>query len=397
MATKHMNGMDLGRAIKFLTDAIEYTPKMAELWSNRSHAWEMMHDHEKALADALKAIELSPKWPKAYLRAARALMSLERGAEAAHKLRKALEVRPRDETLLNAYKEAMALAECTRRTERAIKASALPSFNGVGDSDIIDVARGACKKCDCNAYIQKHGRTTVLLLGRGQVRQDNDPSFFLCARCGHDCVSHKDLRELEKEKRSKPRGVARSELPTAPSTYYNPDKVQDTYTNGAAGTRGGLNSGYYYASVGDEQRTAPTQAPPRIDPKQVGAQDGGSGRGAVARDHEAHGGSGYYYASHGRPTDYKVPAVPQKVGGDGKLHAWRPDASRGADRDEWEDECDPSMLRDVDPLAMAGTKGVSNGGAASIDVSDPLAAAAAQNAPSGDGLDAADPLAMCNS
>ena len=26
-----------------------------------------------------------------------------------------------------------------------------------------------CRRCDCNAYIQKHGRTTVLLMGRGAV------------------------------------------------------------------------------------------------------------------------------------------------------------------------------------------------------------------------------------
>ena len=84
-----------------------------------------MHDHEKSLADGEECIRIAPNWPKGYLRAARALMSLERGAEAASRLRKALEIAPRDETLLSAYQEAMVLAQCTERTERAIKASQL--------------------------------------------------------------------------------------------------------------------------------------------------------------------------------------------------------------------------------------------------------------------------------
>ena len=56
LGTKHLGGMDFGRALKFLSDALEYCPEMKELWSNRSHAYAMMHDHEHALADAEKAI-----------------------------------------------------------------------------------------------------------------------------------------------------------------------------------------------------------------------------------------------------------------------------------------------------------------------------------------------------
>ena len=46
-------------------------------------------------------------------------------------------------------------------------------------------------------YIQKHGRTTVLLQGRGHVRQDNDPSFFMCARCGHDACTPRRTAGLQ--------------------------------------------------------------------------------------------------------------------------------------------------------------------------------------------------------
>ena len=335
MATKHLGGMDIGRALSFLTDAIAYCPKMKELYGNRSHAYEMLHDHENALADGEKAIDVDPEWPKGYLRTARALMSLERGAEAASRLRRALEIAPRDDVLLGAYKEAMVLAQCTERTEKAIRASKLQTFNGVGDEDIVGILRGACKRCDCNAYIQKHGRTTVLLMGRGHVRQDNDPSFYLCARCGHDCCAHVDVRlESTTQKKKPKKGEKLSQLPRAPESMPNANLAKDSvssgaperYTNAGAGTRGVGNSPYYYAH-----------------------QDG-------------------------RPRDYTVPTVPKTIGADGELKPWhaaggRAGAAGAAERDEWEEaEVDPSLLRDVDPFAAAG----SGGGGGATDVSDPL-------------------------
>ena len=259
LATKHMSTLNTMSAIKYLTDAIKLRPTMKELWSNRSHAYELQHVHDKALADGEKTIELAPEWPKGYLRTARALMSLERGAEAAAQLRRALELAPRDSCLLSAYKEAMVLADCTRRTERAIRASQLPTFNGVGDSDVVDISRGCCtvKGCDCNAFIQKHGRTTVHLLGRGHVRQDNDETFFNCARCGHDSVRHRDLRDVAKARKAKPAHT----LPSAPKSGPNERMAVDTiesvnkqtYTNSGIGTRGGIDSSYYYAAVGKDQ------------------------------------------------------------------------------------------------------------------------------------------------
>ena len=391
MATDHMGGMDLGRAIKYLDDAIEMRPMMKELWSNRSYAYEMMHRHEESLSDAEQAIELAPEWPKAYLRAARALMSLDRGSEAVARLRTALEFAPRSETLLAAYKEARALAECTRRTEKAIRASQLPTFNGVGDEDIVGIARGACKVkgCDCNAYIQKHGRTTVLLQGRGHVRQDNDPGFFMCKRCGHDAVSHKDLRDLRMGRSSRP--AASGDAGRTPPSRY---------TNGGGGARGGLNSSYYYAAVGEERRTVPVDEPSRIDASLVGSGLPDVPSSSKLRPGEesstdfemrGKGSSGYYYA-HGRPTDYQVPSVPKRVEADGSLRPWHsgappppPPGAAGhnsggydgyggarADRDEWQDEADPSALCDsVDPFAVAGDASEAR---AEPEV-DPLAAA----------------------
>lgn len=342
MATEHMGGMDLGRAISYLTDAIEMRPMMRELWSNRSYAYEMMHRHEEALSDGEKTIELAPDWPKGYLRAARALMSLERGSEATARLRKALEYAPRDETLLAAYKEARVLAECTRRTERAIKASQLPTFNGVGDEDIVGICRGACmvKGCDCNAYIQKHGRTTVLLQGRGHVRQDNDPSFFMCMRCGHDAVSHKDLRDVSKTRNAKPGGA-----------YERNQAAPTCYTNQGGGARGGLSGSYYYAAVAQKNACMdcePSHTPNSLDPSTVG-----SGLPEIPESSRLRPGE---EGAH----EYNIDSV--------AYHSWKPAArpdvqssspvARSAcsaiiDRDDWRNECDPSLL-EVDPFAAAG-------------------------------------------
>lgn len=403
MATDHMGGMDLGRAIKYLDDAIEMRPKMKELWSNRSYAYEALHMHEESLRDAEKAIELAPEWPKAYLRAARALMSLERGSEAAARLCKALEFAPRDQILLEAYKEARVLAECTRRTERAIRASQLPTFSGVGDEDITGIPRGACKAkgCRCNAYIQKHGRTTVLLHGRGKVRQDNDPTFFLCARCGHDCVTHKDLRDLGKERHAMPGGPADGKW-TPPSSYTNIS---------LGGARGGLDSSYYYAAVSRDKQVAPVDAPPKLDPRLVGSglpEAPTSSRvrlGEESTDFDPKArSSSYYQAHHGRRTDYQVPADPRPLAPDGSVRSWQPSMPSGAasrssrpqtDHDEWEDEADPSVLRDaVGPSAVSGKAPAGTDPFDPIDLLDPLTLLHHACATGGgdDGLLAADPL-----
>ena len=325
---------------------------------------------------------------------------------------------PRSEILLAAYKEARVLADCTRRTERAIHASQLPTFNGVGDEDIVGIPRGACMKkgCDCTAYIQKHGRTTVLLQGKGHVRQDNDPAFFMCRRCGHDCTSHKDLRDVVKAQSTKPGARGGGGANWAPPS---------SYTNaGGGGARGGLDSSYYYAHHAAQaaagEPSAAERGPVRIDPSTVGsglpALPPSSRAPADAGGTEfdvksASGVHGYYYAHHGRKTDYKVPTVPQKLNADGSTTAWQPPTSAAtgssgyssssyvaatSDRDEWEADCDPSLLVEADPLAIAGD---AKGTAAAAEL-DPLAVAFGGGAggtpgSTDDGLLAADPFA-CN-
>ena len=194
LASEHLRGFSLGRAVAYLDDAIRLCPDMKELWSNRSHVHETAKQHELALADAKRCVQLDPAWPKGYLRAGRALMSMERNGEAEETLGAGRKLMPTDTTLIDAHKEAKFLAACQERDREAMR---LKSKSTVGEEDIIGVLRGRCKKagCSCNAYIQKHGRTTVLLQGRGMVCNDNDTRFFACVRCGHDVIDHVDLRK----------------------------------------------------------------------------------------------------------------------------------------------------------------------------------------------------------
>ena len=62
----------------------------AALFSNRAAALLACHQNEAALADAQRAIAHRPAWPKPYLRAARALLALDRAGAAREMLKKAI-------------------------------------------------------------------------------------------------------------------------------------------------------------------------------------------------------------------------------------------------------------------------------------------------------------------
>ena len=73
-------------AVEKFTNAIFYNPNEYRYYGNRSLCYERLGDFDIALADADKAIELRPDWPKGYFRRARALRSLKRFSEAEESL-----------------------------------------------------------------------------------------------------------------------------------------------------------------------------------------------------------------------------------------------------------------------------------------------------------------------
>ena len=94
----------------------------------------------------------------------------------------------------------------------------------------------------------------------------------------------------------------------------------------AAGTNkdGGLNSSYYYAAVGADQRKLPVAPPSRIETSSTvaGAPDVKAvANGAIRKDIDRKGADSYYYA-HDRKTDFTVPTVPKRLNPDGSMTPW---------------------------------------------------------------------------
>jgi tetratricopeptide (TPR) repeat protein len=96
-------------AIYYYTLAITSSPvplelndskNLSVLFSNRSAAFSSNNQHEKALSDAIQAIEHRRNWSKGYYRAATASFALERLIDAQRYLEKALALSPEDETLI---------------------------------------------------------------------------------------------------------------------------------------------------------------------------------------------------------------------------------------------------------------------------------------------------------
>ncbi|KAM7052855.1 tetratricopeptide repeat protein 31 isoform 3-T3 [Acridotheres tristis] len=71
-------------AVWAFTAALELNPREHRLLGNRSYCLEKLGRYEEALADAEAALALRPGWPKGSFRKGKALLGLQRYAEAAH-------------------------------------------------------------------------------------------------------------------------------------------------------------------------------------------------------------------------------------------------------------------------------------------------------------------------
>ena len=117
------------------------------------------------------------------MRAGRALLALDRYAEARSALDLAHELDPDGFSIRDAREQAGYLLRCHAK-EQAALVSRKPQ------TDLIGIRRGRCKVagCDCEGYVQKVASHAVLLAGR-YVRHDNNPTFFRCLRCPEDMFS----------------------------------------------------------------------------------------------------------------------------------------------------------------------------------------------------------------
>ena len=64
----HMSGKKYDEAVKAYTDAIALDPTNAVYYSNRAAAYSSKGEHDSAVADAEKALEVDPSFVKAYHR-----------------------------------------------------------------------------------------------------------------------------------------------------------------------------------------------------------------------------------------------------------------------------------------------------------------------------------------
>lgn len=121
-ANKAIAQKKLGQALAELNEAIELAPDDVALWSNRAYVHELKKAHAAALADAQECISRSPNFSKGYLRAGRALVSLNRQEEAVAMLLGASERFPQDYALQEALNDAH------RATPNAVAASEASSM-----------------------------------------------------------------------------------------------------------------------------------------------------------------------------------------------------------------------------------------------------------------------------
>jgi len=306
--------MDMWRAQSLLAEAIGLCPTMATLWSNRSRVFEQIHRYDEALSDAQEAIALAPEWPKGYLRAGRALLNLERYDESQQALRLALELAPGDKSIRDCLEQATWLVRAKTKEEESM-ARLKPN------KDILGIRRAECRKkgCNCACYVQKQASNAVNLNGR-YVRHDNNVVFLNCLRCGHPSYMHRDLRIIH-DARPGPKGQRKKEE-EARAKHMAKKNRPVPHTNQGAGTKGGLDSTYYYGAVPESDKVVKLPPHQRID----GDDDGRVDPNASENGYDP---SGYYYA-HNLPTDYKVPVVPKRMDAEGNQVAWDPEAEAAA-------------------------------------------------------------------
>ncbi|KAJ1884060.1 Small glutamine-rich tetratricopeptide repeat-containing protein 2 [Kickxella alabastrina] len=107
-------------AIEAYTKAIELVGDNAVYYGNRAAAYSQNGDHEEAVEDANKALEIDPKYSKGFSRLGRALFGLGRFKEAAEAYENGLELDPQNAVMraslnsVNAKLDSSAVAETSR-------------------------------------------------------------------------------------------------------------------------------------------------------------------------------------------------------------------------------------------------------------------------------------------
>jgi ankyrin repeat protein len=98
---------DFSNAVDAYTQAIEFDPSDATLYSNRSLCWINLGQVENALTDGKACRALRPDWPKACYREGAALLLLQKFEEAANCFYEGVQLDPENKELVRAFREAI--------------------------------------------------------------------------------------------------------------------------------------------------------------------------------------------------------------------------------------------------------------------------------------------------
>jgi len=137
-ANEAISKSDLPLALVALSQALELSPDDRVLWANRAYVHELRKAPADALADARRAIELDPEFPKGYLRASRALVALGRAEEAYEMVANVIADFPQDYSL----SEALTAADAARSAGAGSRAGGAGS-RAVAESEASLVEAGA--------------------------------------------------------------------------------------------------------------------------------------------------------------------------------------------------------------------------------------------------------------
>ncbi|XP_076923113.1 hsp70-Hsp90 organizing protein 2-like [Bidens hawaiensis] len=92
-------------AIDAYTQAIDFDPSDATLFSNRSLCWMRLGQADRALTDAQVCRELRPNWQKAWYREGSALRLLQKFDEAANAFYEGVKLDPENMELVHAFRQ----------------------------------------------------------------------------------------------------------------------------------------------------------------------------------------------------------------------------------------------------------------------------------------------------
>ncbi|KAF7721223.1 hypothetical protein EC973_005099 [Apophysomyces ossiformis] len=119
-------------AIKLYTEAITINGTQAVYYANRAAAYSQQGDHQKAVDDAKKAIEIDPNYVKSYSRMGHALFCQSKYQEAVDAYEKGLQLDPENNTIKSALATARSKLESSS-IERSMPQESAGGAGGMPD------------------------------------------------------------------------------------------------------------------------------------------------------------------------------------------------------------------------------------------------------------------------